>query len=358
MSFCHTGVSNLRPVRRLKIVLCAAGLLLCGAGAQAADGLVWSGSATESLLYGQYEKPLSSRFRSAPAAGNLRVELKPAVGSELMGRELLDRLMAGKLEMATLSPAQLAGLDSWFELGDLPGLAADVPTARKQADGYRERAASVLRERGRLRLLAVGSEQALALYCRNTLVRLSDLRGRNVATDSPMTAALLEALGAVVQQLPASATREALATGRADCSVGGAMAGNLAGWAELTTHLFAMPLGWRLSHVVIAEAAWSKLDPATRQWLLAEYRRYEAAVWNGASVFTREGINCNAGVEPCKLGRKARMNIVLGSEADRALLGRLMVDTVLRSWSARCGRDCISALNDAVLRPAGLKPIP
>lgn len=340
------------------VVLWIAGLALSGAGARAADRLVWTGSAAESLLYGQYEKPLSSRFTAGSGAGSLRIELKPAGGGELAGRELVDKLIAGKQDMATLSPAQLAGLDSWFELGDLPGLAADVPTARKQADGYRERAATVLRERGRLRLLAVGSEQALVLYCRNAFVRLSDLKGRQVLTDSPMTAALLEALGAVAQHTPSSAAREALANRRADCAVGGTMAGNLAGWAEVTSHLFSMPLAWRLGHVVIAESVWAKLDPAARQGLQTEYRQYEAAIWNGANVHTREGINCNAGVEPCKLGRKGRMNIVIGTDADRALLGRLMADTVLRSWAMRCGRDCVNAVNGAVLQSAGIRPLP
>lgn len=352
----------MRFVCRLKFALLAAGLILviaaAGASARATERLVWSGSAADSLLSDQYEKPLLTRLVGAPAASSLRLELNPATGNELAGRDLLDRLMAGKLDMASLSPAQLNGLDSWFELGDLPGLASDVPTAHKQADGYRERAAAVLRDRGRLRLLAVGAEQALVLYCRSTLARLSDLKGRRVITDSTMTAALLVALGVVAQVTPVAGARDALASGRADCAVGGTMAGNLAGWPQVTSHLFAMPLAWRLSHVVITEAAWSRLDGLARQWLQAEYRQYEAAIWNGASVHTREGINCNAGVEPCKLGRKGRMNIVIGSDSDRALLSRLMSDTVLRSWSTRCGRNCVAAVNDAVLRPTGLAPLP
>lgn len=322
-----------------------------------AQTLSFVGSATDSPAYEALEVPFASRVLTEKSAGALKLDLRPASAAELNGRELFDRVASGKLGLAALSATQLPASDAWFDWAELTGLAVDAPSARAIGPIYRDRVQTILKDKYGLRLLGLAGVQAQTLYCRTSLARLADLKGRKVRVSGGLQAGLVEALGGQAVRMAALEVRAALLAKTIDCAIGGTMSGNQSRWHEVSTHLFSLPLGWNLNHYVIAEKTWAGLDSATRQLLQTEFRSYESRVWDSALVYTREGINCNAGVEPCRGGQRGKMNIVIGGDADRALLAKQMNDTVLPAWAGRCGAGCSALFNAELGKRAGLKPI-
>jgi TRAP-type C4-dicarboxylate transport system substrate-binding protein len=315
------------------------------------------GSPAESLAFRALEQPFVNRLLADEVLGLQKIELRPANPADSNSRELFERTVSGKSGLAVLGAAQLPLGEAWFDLADLTGLALDVPSARIVADAYRERTRTLLQEKFGLRLLALAGVQAQALYCRNEFKRLADLKGRKVRVAAGQQAALIESLGGTASRIPLGEVRAALAARTIDCAIGGTMSGNQARWHEVSSHLFSMPIAWDLGHYVIAEQSWMALTPATRQRLQTEFRNFESKVWDSALVYTREGINCNAGVEPCRNGQPGKMSIVIGIEADRAVLLKSMNEIVLPAWSARCGGACSTAFNQALAKLVGMKSI-
>ena len=322
-----------------------------------AQSLAFTGSAAETLSFQTLEKPFVRRLLTENSLGTLRIELQAASAAELNGRSLTDRVLSGNQAIAALTLSQLPAGDAWFDLADLTGLALDVPSARAAGNLYRDRAQGILKEKFGLRLLASAAVQAQALYCRSAFFRLADLKGRRVRVESVLQAALVESLSGIAVRLSADEVRSALASKNLDCAIGGTMSGNLARWHEVSSHLFSLPIAWNVSHYVIAEKTWASLDPAVRGKLQTEFRNFETRVWESALVYTREGFNCNAGVEPCRSGLAGKMNIVIGADSDRTLLLKSMNEVVLPAWSARCGPACSAVFNEALAKQVGFKPI-
>ena len=239
----------------------------------------------------------------------------------------------------------------------MAGLAFDLPRARALADALRPNLERTLSAGHKLKLLALASAQAQVLYCRAAFKSIADIKGRRVRADGALLAGLVDALGATAVPLTAAAVPGALRAGSIDCAVGGTMQGNDARWYEHSAYLYSLPLAWTMTLYLIDEEKWVRMQGARRQLLQSEFRSFEARVWDSNLIYTREGINCNAGVEPCKGGARGKMNIVIGGDTDRALLQRLSNDTVLPQWSQRCGAGCSAWFNDGVAKLAGLRPL-
>lgn len=301
------------------------------------------GSAADAIEFRQLQQPFALRQLPAKSGGKLSVDLQPASAS-IDSNELLARLSTGKLDFVALSAAQWRGIDGAVELAELAGIAFDLPRARTLADGMRPGLERTLSSKHGLKLLAFTSAQAQVLYCRFAFKSIAEIKGRRVRVDGAMLQGLMQALGATAVPMNVDAVAAGLRADAIDCAVGGTMQGNEARWYEHSSHLYSLPLAWTLNLYLADERNWSRLEGTNRQVLLSEFRALEQRTWESNAIYTREGINCNAGVEPCKGGARGKMNIVIGSDADRALLLRLSNDTVLPQWSQRCGTGCAELL--------------
>jgi len=77
-------------------------------------------------------------------------------------------------------------------------------------------------------------------------------------------------------------------------------------------------------------------------------------MWDGAAAQTQEGYDCNTGAAACKLPVKGKMTLVKSTDADRALLKKVMQETVLPKWAARCSADCVRDFNANIGKIVGL----
>lgn len=299
----------------------------------------------------------SSASGKLPVPGSLPGTWTTVPRSAIAGPRLLDAAREAGIGLLAVAVAELPAADPWFEPAGLSALAADVPSARQVAQGYAQMASLRWRDRYQWRLMASVALEGQGLYCRTPIRSLADLKARRVRAEGAWLGRLLEQLAATPVTMAVRDVRAALASKSLDCAIGGTMSGNLLGWHEVSTSLYSLPLGWSLTQYVFAEPAWNALDPSLRGQLQSEFRQFESRAWEGAAVLTREGFNCNAGIEPCGQGKRGKMNIVLASDADRALIRTLLAERVLPEWSARCGADCARAFDDSVGKAAALKPV-
>jgi len=139
-----------------------------------------------------------------------------------------------------------------------------------------------------------------------------------------------------------------------DSTITGTLSGDRKSTSELQSHIYALPLGW--SHVMHAVnvKTWDKLPAPVKTFLQAEIASLEDRIWKAAAEETDQGYDCNAGKDNCTMGTKAKMTVVPVSEADKALLKKVMAETVVPKWAARCAGDCVPAWNDSIGKIVGI----
>ena len=132
-----------------------------------------------------------------------------------------------------------------------------------------------------------------------------------------------------------------------DCAITGSLSGYSANWHEVSTHLYALPVGWSQVMHAVSLSAWERLDPAVQTFLETEIGKLEDSIWQSAVYETEQGISCNTG-GACDFGEPADMTLVPVSEADQAKLAEVLTSTVLPKWAERCGADCAGRWDETV----------
>src|SRR5262249_61589093 len=91
-------------------------------------------------------------------------------------------------------------------------------------------------------------------------------------------------------------------------------------------------------------AWWNKLAPDVRGFLEESFKELTDKQWQfGGVEFTQDGIDCNANRPSCKIGSPAKDTPVgegKATDADKALLKKVLAESVLPAWGKRCGSPC------------------
>ena len=69
-------------------------------------------------------------------------------------------------------------------------------------------------------------------------------------------------------------TLPALQRNVVDCALTGTLSGNTAGWPEVSTHLYPLPVGWSLYYTAANLDTWQEFEPEVRAFF--EKRRLRA----------------------------------------------------------------------------------
>lgn len=312
------------------------------------------GSTDESYMHKNVERPFWAEKIPANSNGAITVEFQGLLSSGLKGPEIVRLLRIGAIDFAHGVFQSVGGDDPTFEGLDLAGLAPDIETARAIADAYRPVIDENFRTKHGLKLLAMLPFTANMMFCRDKIEKLSDLKGRNVRVFGKTLADFAGAVGAASVTIPYGEVVPALQTGVVDCAITGVASANSAKWYEVSSYLYTIPLAWATSFYAVNLNRWNSLDPAVQTFVEEQLKTLENDIWDLTSVSTQDGVNCNAGVDPCEFGTKASMTVVELSEEDRAELKRIMSEVVVPAWVARCGAECASRWNDTVGKAVGI----
>jgi TRAP-type C4-dicarboxylate transport system substrate-binding protein len=305
-------------------------------------------------LYKDIEHPFWTRTLHERSAGAVGADIRAFDDMGLSSPEVLRLMAQGVLEIGATSPGDLAADDAAQQMSDIAGLVPDAATARRVGEALRPGLARVYKDKLGLELLGVAAYPAQVLYCNGELKGLADMKGRKVRTANRSQADLVQALAGTPVPLALAEVLPALQGKTVDCAIGGSLAGNLARWHEVTTHLLALPLSW--SPIVYAANArtWARYDPRVRTLVAAEMPTLEGSIWNAAEHLTRQGYECNAGTDRCTAGTKGRMKVVQPAESDRELLKKAIEAVTVPRWAARCSAACVAEFNATIGKIVGL----
>ncbi|MCZ7564754.1 MAG: TRAP transporter substrate-binding protein DctP [Burkholderiales bacterium] len=133
------------------------------------------------------------------------------------------------------------------------------------------------------------------IFCNGEIKGLSDLKGKKVRTGNRTLAEFVEALGGTGVTMAFSEVVPALQNKVVDCAITGTLSGNSAKWHEVSTHIYALPVGWSQVMHAANVRTWNKLAPPVRSFLQAEIARLEDAIWKAMDNETQQGFDCNTG---------------------------------------------------------------
>jgi hypothetical protein len=100
--------------------------------------------------------------------------------------------------------------------------------------------------------------------------------------------------------------------------------------------------------------SFAKLDPRVQSLIEIEVKGLEKAIWDAAASHTEQGYACNGGRDDCKIGTKGKLVVVQPSAADRAMLKKIVDETMLPKWAARCSAECVADFNATIGKVAGV----
>ncbi len=289
-----------------------------------------------------------------------RLEFKTSTWTEMgiTGYEIVRMTRQGQIDIGNAPLTYIAQDVPVLDAADLAGLNPTVEQARKVFDAL---ASAVNKDLEKFNVRIVGSNPypAQILFCRKPVKDLADLKGRKVRTFGPSLNDLMSAIGANPVSLAYAETYTALERGVVDCAITGSGSGNAAKWYEVTTHQYTLPLSWAVSGYFANLSWWNKLAPDVRKFLEDAFAETSDRQWQfGGVEFTQDGIDCNANRPTCKIGTLAKdkaMVEVKATDADKALLKKILAESVLPAWVKRCGARCGEIFNDRVAPIAGVR---
>jgi TRAP-type C4-dicarboxylate transport system substrate-binding protein len=301
----------------------------------------------------RHEQPFWTRRLPERTGGRISAEISPFDQSGMRGQEMLRLLSLGVIQFGTVIVSQ-ATEDPELSAPDLPMLNPDIGALRRSVDLYRPTTTELLRDRYGLELLAVYTYPAQVLWCRRPFRGFADIAGRRVRTSSVAQTEVVSALGAVPVITPFAGLANALRDDVADCAITGTMSGYSIGLHEVTSHIHEFAITWGVSLFVANGDAWDALAPQVKAFLRREIGVLEEEIWEAAKRETGEGIACSTGGEGCAAGRPGALTRVPVLPEDRESVRRLLSQTVLPAWVARCGEPCARIWSDTLGRAFGI----
>lgn len=311
------------------------------------------GSISSLAPYKDFEVPFWTKTLAEKSKGAISAEIKGFNEMGLKGPEVLRLMSSGALEIGATVLAYLAADDPTNEAVDIAGLITSVEQSRKATEASKAMYLTLFQKFG-VKLLAAGTYPAQVLYCNAELKGLADVRGRKIRVAGRSQSELIEALGGTPVTMAFGEVVPAMQNKTVDCGITGTLSGNLAKWNEVSTHLLALPLSWGQIAYAVNVKSWEKMDPRVRSLIETEIKGMENGIWDAAAYHTEQGYACNAGRDDCKIGTKGKMRVIQPSDADRALLKKIVNEVMIPKWAARCSADCVKGFNDTIGKVMGV----
>ena len=341
-----------------RLMLSAAALLLAATAAGAQElpktNLKVVGGLSNLTAYQDYEKPFWTKTIPEKSKGQVTADIKGFNEMGLKGPELLRLMSQGVVEFGTATLSYFASDNPINEAIDLAGLAPDVKTARDVTDAFAPVLAKTYGDGSNVRLLGISTYPAQVLFCIAEMKGLADLKGKKVRTSSRTQAEFVEAFGGSSVTMAFGEVVPALQNKVVDCAITGSLSGYSAKWYEVSTHLLALPINWNQQIHAVNDKAWQKLDPKVQTFLQTNIDGLVNDIWTAAAKQTQQGYDCNTGAAACPFDVKGKMVLITPTDADKALLKKVLQDQILPKWAARCSAECVASFNATIGKTLGV----
>jgi TRAP-type C4-dicarboxylate transport system substrate-binding protein len=276
----------------------------------------------------------------------------------LKGPEALRTLKSGAFDIVSIQVSFVSGDDAVFVGGDLPGTASSPEEVRKINEAYASVLGKHLADAYDAKLLAVWSYPPQILYCKGDVKTLADLKGKKVRSQSAAASAAVGYLGGTVVSLAGPEVYQAMLQGVVDCAITGSQYAAANDWQEVANVVFPLPFGGNgVAIHVIRNQSWNKLSPEQQDALTKTMNEMDETFWKMAVDSNQDGLNCNTGEGPCSTGRPGKMTEIAVTDADQALMKKVLKEVILPSWLNDCNRtmkDCAVQWTDTIGKQIGI----
>ncbi len=318
--------------------------------ALAAEKLRVVGSWSSLTLYKNLEQPFWTTTLPEAMDGKVETIMTSLDQINIKGAAVLRQMQNGVFDVVhtvvdyvVSDCPELAGLD-------LPALAPDLETARKVVDAYWPVMELALENTFNAKLLALTPYPAQILFSNVEISGLADLKSKKIRASGWTTAAFLEALGAAGVTISFSEVPQSLQRGVVEGAVTGSLSGYNAGWGEVTSYLYPLPIGgWDYVMTVISLDRWNQFsaeEQAQIEKLVKD--KLETPGWAVTNEETNMGIYCLTGMEECTCGDPADLNLVEVQPGDFELSRKILVETVLPAFAEEAGAEAAERWNNSI----------
>jgi TRAP-type C4-dicarboxylate transport system substrate-binding protein len=327
-----------------------------GANAQNIDSKTFNVVGTWSFLtnYQQLEKPFFTEELPKLSDGKLKGNMKALNELNLKGTELLRLLKQGVFDMVFALPIYVEDGGAIIEALDIAGVARDYKMAKDISEIWLPEMQKVMKEKHNAIILGTHTWPEQDFYCRQDVKSVEDLKGKKVRVQGTSQSDLVSAFGATGVTIAFAEVVPALEKGVVDCAITGTMPAYKAKWPEVTTSLFRLPVGFTAGFLVANLTMWNKLSPETRALIEKAAKDLEERSWKSTQLETEDGVFCTTGTGNCPAGPPGKLKLNLPSEADFKARDKVLNESVLKKWAARCGAECAAKWTELIGKKYGL----
>ena len=306
------------------------------------------GGLSTRLTYVDVERPFWTQTLPNRSNGAVTSKIKGFDEMGLKGQELLRFMSQGVIEFGVLPLSYYAPTTPILEGVDIAGLATDTKTARDSATAFSPVLSHHFESVNQVKFLSIAPYGAQIFFCQAEVRSLADLRGLTIRTITRSQAELVEALGAKSVSLPFSEVYQSLEKKSIHCAIAGALNGFNAKWYSVSTHLYALPVGWNQEVHAVNLKTWEKLPEPLQAFIENNIKELTDNLWSFSDKLTQRGIDCNTGSKECTSVPRGHMTLVQPTPADLALIKRLSTQKVLTKWAERCTDACVADYNQTI----------
>jgi TRAP-type C4-dicarboxylate transport system substrate-binding protein len=301
------------------------------------------------------EQPFWEKELPEASGGKLTAQINSIVELGLKGWEVMRLTKLGVFDVAHGVYGYVASEEPALEGIDLGGVAQDFELGRKITRAYSGIVTRRFDEAFNAKYLATYPFPSQMVFCSKPFQKLTDLSGKRVRVYSTTLGDFIEGLGGTSVTLTYAEVVPALQKGVADCAITGTMPAYQGKWQEVITHLLNIRVNMGLAFAAISNKSWNALNADTQALLLDQMAKFEDKMWAYSAAEDEQAFACLSGKGNCPMGKPGAVIITEPAAADFEVRDKLLRDTVLKRWAARCSAECVVEWNATVAPIVGVK---
>ncbi|RDB42677.1 ABC transporter substrate-binding protein [Halomonas sp. DQ26W] len=291
------------------------------------------------------EQPFFENFAERTGV-NTQVRYSPVDTSGVSDAEGLRVLRNNLFGIVSLRLSQISGDEPTLLGFDLVGQNPTYEVARQNVDAYLPVADARLQERFNSKLLGVWPAGPQVIFCEPEINGLDDLRGKRVRVYDNILGNFMSGLGAAPVPLSFPETQQGIARGLVDCGVTGPSSANAAGWPEVTSYVYPLPVQMAMNGYAINLNVWNQYTEEEQAQLEAAFNELVDEIWAYSEELFEDASRCNTGGEPCVNGRAYSLTSMEVTEKDLQTVNEAVEATSLPNFIELCDRTNPSCSED------------
>lgn len=222
--------------------------------------------------YAEVEKRFVDSFNAKCGPG-FKIEFYPAQ-QMVPFPELLDAVRTGTADMGVITPNAHSAYDPRLAVVELPFLFNNIDAHMYAVPKIEPIYAKILEEKFNQKLLCLHNYSAVELFSTKPVRRLEDWKGLLVQSISPVTSAVVKALGGSSVAIPYTEAYQALSKKTVDAVITAPAAGRVFALPEVAPHMTLSYMVAAVHGFTINVKVWNRLPAKIQQLLLEEAKAH------------------------------------------------------------------------------------